>query len=258
MLLCDNEAATRPTGLDEGTQLVMRVNRKFGASPAATKAGLVHLLTASGAFVALLSLQAIYQESAEAALLWLLVALVIDGVDGPLARKFDVKQHLPQIDGVMLDLIVDFLTYVFVPVMFVWQFELLPGMLEGPLLGAIVVSSLYLFVYTNMKGEDNYFNGFPAAWNLVVIIWVILGTPHFFNALCTVVLCVLTFVPIKSVHPVRVERLNGLNVFLMSAWIVFAAILIILSDAPHVVLRGIWTLITAWFIGFSWWRTLVG
>lgn len=231
---------------------------KITTDPAVAKAGLVHLLTASGVLVALLSLQAIYQDDARAALLWLLVALVIDGVDGPMARKFRVKEHMPQIDGVMLDLIVDFLNYVLVPVMFIWQFELFPAALAWPLSGAILLSSLYLFAYADMKSDDNYFNGFPAAWNLVLIIWVILDTPNWFNGLSTLVLSILTFVPIKSVHPVRVERFNALNVPLVAAWIVLSGLLVILAQDAHVALSGIWTLITLWFIGFSWWRTLVG
>ena len=231
---------------------------KFNTDPAVAKAGFVHLFTASGALIALLSLQAIYQENARAALLWLLVALVMDGVDGPLARKFKVKDHLPQIDGVTLDLIVDFLTYVFVPVMFMWQFELLPERLEGPLLGAIILSSLYLFIHSDMKAEDNFFNGFPAAWNLVLFSWVILGTSHTFNVLSTLVLCILTFVPIKTVHPVRVKRFNGLNVLLVGLWIILCALLFILSAEAHFALTSLWTLITVYFIGFSFWRTLVG
>lgn len=232
----------------------MMINR----NPAVAKAGLVHLFTASGVFVALLSLQAIFHENARAALLWLLVALVMDGIDGPLARRFNVKEQLPQIDGVMLDLIVDFLTYVLVPVMFMWQFELLPKPLEGLLLGAVLLSSLYLFVHSDMKAEDNYFNGFPSAWNLVLFFWVILGTSPTFNALSTVVLCVLTFVPIKTIHPVRVKRFNALNVILVSLWIVLSALLFILSAEAHFALKGVWTLITVYFIGFSFWRTLVG
>lgn len=231
---------------------------KITTNPAVAKAGFVHLLTASGVLVALLSLQAIYQENAKAALLWLLVALVIDGIDGPMARKFNVKEHMPQIDGVMLDLIVDFLNYVLVPVMFIWKFELLPAAVAWPLFGAILFSSLYLFVYTDMKTDDNYFNGFPAAWNLVLIIWVILDTPNWFNGLSALVLSVLTFVPIKSVHPIRVERFHALNVPLVAAWIVLSGLLIILAQDAHVALSVLWTLIVLWFIGFSWWRTLVG
>lgn len=231
---------------------------KISTDPAVVKAGLVHLFTASGALVALLSLQAIYQDSAEEALLWLLVALVVDGVDGPLARKFNVKELLPQIDGVMLDLIVDFLTYVLVPVMFMWQFELLPAVLELPLLAAILISSLYLFVYTDMKGDDNFFNGFPSAWNLVLIVWFILGTPSFFNAICTVVLCVLTFVPMKSVHPIRVERFHGLNILLVGLWIVLSAVLIIFSADVQIILKGLWAVIVFYFVGLSFWRTLIG
>lgn len=231
---------------------------KFNTDPAVAKAGFVHLFTASGALIALLSLQAIYQENARAALLWLLVALVMDGIDGPMARKFNVKEHLPQIDGVLLDLIVDFLTYVLVPVMFMWQFALLPELLEGLLFGAILLSSLYLFIHSGMKAEDNYFNGFPAAWNLVLFSWVILGTSETFNALCTLVLCILTFVPIKTVHPARVKRFNALNVFLVSLWIVLCALLFVLSEEAHFALTSLWALITVYFIGFSFWRTLVG
>mgnify|MGYP000492180331 CR=1 FL=1 len=161
-------------------------------------------------------------------------------------------------DGLTLDLIVDFLTYVLVPVMFMWQFALLPGPLEGLLFGAILLSSLYLFACSNMKSEDNYFNGFPSAWNLVLFFWVILGTSQAFNVLSTIVLCVLTFVPIKTVHPVRVKRFNALNVLLVSLWIVLCALLFVLSEEAHFALTSLWTLITVYFIGFSFWRTLVG
>jgi phosphatidylcholine synthase len=231
---------------------------RFNKDPAVVKAGFVHLLTASGALIALLALQAIYQGDAKEALLWLLAALVIDGIDGPLARKFRVKEHMPQIDGMMLDLIVDFLSYVFVPVVYIWHFELLPPALEWLLLGAILLSSLYLFAYTDMKGDDNYFNGFPSVWNLVLFFWVILETPVAFNALSTLILCVLTFVPIKSVHPVRVKRFNALNVVLVAVWIALCAMAIMTLPDPQSLLRVIWTLITAWFIGFSFWRTFVG
>lgn len=231
---------------------------RFNKDPAVVKAGFVHLLTASGALIALLSLQAIYHNDAKEALMWLLLALVIDGLDGPLARKFEVKKHMPQIDGVMLDLIVDFLSYVFVPVVYIWHFELLPQALEWLLLGAILLSSLYLFALTDMKSDDNYFNGFPSVWNLVLFSWVILDTPLAFNVLSTAVLCVLTFVPIKSVHPVRVKRFKTLNVALVVAWAVLSAVLIMALPDPQFVLQSIWVLIIAWFICCSFWRTLVG
>lgn len=231
---------------------------KFGKDTAVIKAGLVHLFTASGALVALFSLQAIYLEHARAALLWLLLAFVMDGLDGPLARRFEVRKHLPQIDGTMLDLIVDFLTYVLVPVIFMWQFELLPQALEVVMLGAILLSSLYLFVHSDMKTEDNFFNGFPSAWNLVLFFWVIVGTSQTFNAVSTLVLCVLTFIPIKTVHPVRVKRLHLLNVILISVWILLSAQLLTLSAESNAVLTGAWAFISAYFVGFSFWRTLFG
>jgi phosphatidylcholine synthase len=231
---------------------------KFEMSKATGLAGLVHLLTASGALCALFALEAIFQSNAKTALLWLLLALIIDGVDGPLARTFKVSEAMPQIDGEMLDLIVDFLNYVFVPVVFVWHFEMFPVAAQNWLFVGILFSSLYLFVYTDMKGQDNYFNGFPAAWNLVLIIWFIIGTSPLVNAATTIILCVLTFVPIKSVHPVRVARLNGLNVALVTLWILLSGVLVVTIGETQVLLTTVWSAATLYFVGFSFWRTLMG
>ena len=119
----------------------------------------VHLLTASGAVVAGLALIAISESNAKLALLWLLLALVIDGIDGPIARKVSVTSVLPEIDGALLDLVVDYLTYVFVPAAFIYQFGLLPEAWTLVALAMIMLSSLYLFSNRNMKSQDLYFIG---------------------------------------------------------------------------------------------------
>lgn len=221
----------------------------------------VHALTASGALCALYSLQAIFAERPKVALLWLVLALVIDGVDGPLARRYDVKTHMPFIDGELLDLIVDFLTYVFVPVVFIWHFDLFPQAWEFILFAGILMSSLYLFTYTHMKESDNFFNGFPSAWNLVLFGWFILDTGPVFNAALTVFLCVLTFVPIKSVHPIRVDRFYRINVAMVTGWVGLTALLIAWKGEPHALhalLMILWGLATFYFPGISLWRTIKG
>ena len=125
-------------------------------------AWLVHAFSATGAVFALLALAAIDRGELRMALLWLAVALVVDGVDGTLARKAEVKARLPRIDGSILDLVIDYLNYVFVPTLFIWEAGLVPAALAVPLGAVIQLSSLYVFARSDMKTEDNYFRGFPA------------------------------------------------------------------------------------------------
>lgn len=163
----------------------------------------VHLLTASGAVLALLALDAVLRDDFRAALLWLLIALLIDGVDGTLARRLHVAEHIPRIDGAALDLVVDYLTYVLVPVLIIWRGKFLPPMLELTLCVMILISSLYVFVRRDMKTEDGYFRGFPALWNVVAIYFVLMPPSSLTATLIVATLVVLTFAPIHVVHPFR-------------------------------------------------------
>ena len=117
----------------------------------------------------LLALTAIDRGEWRLALLWLLAALAVDGVDGTLARLARVKEHAPRIDGEAFDLIVDYLNYVFVPAIFICRAGLVPAALALPLAAAILLSSVYVFVRRDMKTKDNYFRGFPALWNVVAL-----------------------------------------------------------------------------------------
>lgn len=222
----------------------------------------VHVLTGSGALCALFSLLAIFDGDARLSLLWLLIALVVDGIDGPMARRLKVREEVPFIDGVILDLIVDFLTYVFVPVVFIWHFDLFPKGLELVLFVGIFYSSLYLFCFTEMKESDNFFNGFPAAWNLVLIVWFILGTSPLLNAVMTVIFCILTFVPIKSVHPIRVDRFHQINLAMVVGWVGLSAVLVALrhegEDGGPLVFTLLWGVSTVYFVVISLWRTVKG
>jgi phosphatidylcholine synthase len=171
----------------------------------AAAAWLVHLFTATGVVLAFLALEAIDDGQWRLALLWLLAALAVDGVDGTLARWARVKEHAPRIDGEAFDLIVDYLNYVFVPAIFICRAGLVPEALELPLAAAILLSSVYVFVRRDMKTKDNYFRGFPALWN-VVALYLFVGQPGpAAGAAAVTAFALLSFAPIHFVHPFRVR-----------------------------------------------------
>lgn len=167
-------------------------------------AWLVHLFTASGVVLAFLALEAIWSGEWRLALLWLLAALAVDGVDGTLARWARVKEHVPRIDGEAFDLIVDYLNYVFVPAIFIVRSGLVPEALALPLAAAILLSSVYVFVRRDMKTPDNYFRGFPALWNVVALYLFVAQPSAAAGAIVVAVLAILSFAPIRFVHPFRV------------------------------------------------------
>ena len=168
-------------------------------------AWLVHGLTASGAVFAFLALLAIQQRDWRLALLWLAAALAVDAFDGTLARWAHVKQHAARIDGETLDLIIDYLNYVFVPTVLIWRAELVPPALAPWLAAAILVSALYNFARRDKKTEDNYFRGFPALWNVVAFYLFVARPGPEAGAVIVVALAALTFTSVTFVHPFRVR-----------------------------------------------------
>lgn len=199
----------------------MKREQSLGRSKVA--AWSVHLLTASGAIFALLALRAVEQGNQLAALLWLGIALIVDGLDGTLARAVKIRDQLPNIDGEALDLVVDYLTYVFVPALLILRGDYLPGVLAAPLTAAVLVSSLYVFVRKDMKTEDGYFRGFPALWNVVALYFVVATPSTGIAAAIVVILIVMTFAPIHVVHPFRVQDYGEILPVLAVAWGVFTA-----------------------------------
>ncbi|MBI5265004.1 MAG: phosphatidylcholine synthase [Bradyrhizobium sp.] len=182
----------------------------------------VHIFTALGAGLALLALLEAVREHWAAMFQWLGVALIVDAIDGPIARRLNVKGLQPNWSGEVLDLVVDFVTYVFVPAYAIAASGLLLP-LAAPLLGAaIVVTSALYFADLRMKAEDNHFRGFPALWNAAAFYLFLLHWPPALSTLLVAVLLVLTFVPLHVLHPVRVVRLRGLTLSLMVLWGVLA------------------------------------
>jgi len=182
----------------------------------------VHVLTACGAALALLALLAATRGDWPAMFLWLGVALVVDAIDGPLARAANVRGVLPQWSGETLDLVVDYTTYVFVPAYAVAAGGVMPDGWAIAAAAVIAVSGTLYFAKGEMKTADNFFRGFPAVWNLVVFYLLLLRPPPLVSIAAIVLLAVLTFVPIRFVHPFRVRYLRAPTVALLTLWAALA------------------------------------
>ena len=178
----------------------------------------VHGFTGSGAVLGLLAIISILNDDAIGAFLWLGVALLIDGIDGTLARKIDVSKQTPNIDGTILDSVVDYLNYVIIPSLMIYWFQMVPLWFELIAPSAIILCSLYTFANLKMKTEDYYFRGFPAVWNIAVLYFFILGTHEYINIIVIIVCIILTFTPVKFVHPLRVADLRNLTIFFTIVW----------------------------------------
>jgi len=165
----------------------------------------LHVMTASGAVAGLLALQAIVDNNIRAALLWLVVCQVLDGLDGPIARKIDVVIHAPRVDGFILDLIVDYLTCVVVPVALLLRLELLPHEFQTLIASLILLLSALWFARSDIETEDHWFNGFPAVWNLAVPTYLVLGISKNSVAVITLILCFSQLTTLKFPHIIRVE-----------------------------------------------------
>ena len=182
----------------------------------------VHLFTASGAVFAMLSMLAAANHQWSLMFLWLVVAFAVDGIDGPLARRFDVKTYAPRFDGVLLDLIIDYLTYVFIPAFALFQSGLLPGWTGWVTIIVITFASAMYFCDGNMKTNDKSFHGFPGCWNMVALVMFAIQ-PNFWIILTVViVLAIAMFLPLKFVHPVRTNRWRFISLPITLLWIAFA------------------------------------
>lgn len=192
----------------------------------------VHVLTACGAALALLALIFATGGHWEAMFLCLGLALIVDGADGPLAREFKVAEVLPRWSGDTLDLVVDFTTYVFVPAFAIVASGLMPDVLAIPSGVIVVITGAIYFADRRMKTDDNYFRGFPAVWNLAAFYLYVLQPPEWLGFAGVVALAVLTFLPVKFLHPLRVAHWRWLNIALLAVWAVLAFVAVVLGLQP--------------------------
>ena len=178
----------------------------------------VHGFTASGAVLGFLAIISILNSDLVGAFLWLGLALLIDGIDGSLARKIGVLDKTPNIDGSTLDNVIDYLNYVIIPALMIYWFQMVPNGWEIILPAGMFAVSLYTFANMNMKTNDYYFSGFPAVWNIVVLYFYILNTHPIINVIIILLLFIFTFIPIKFVHPLRVKKIRNLTIFCTILW----------------------------------------
>jgi phosphatidylcholine synthase len=209
----------------------------------------VHLFTASGAALGLMSLVAASNGEWRQMFFWLGIGLVVDGIDGPLARKFDVKRNAPNWDGVILDLVIDYLAYVFIPAFALINSELLPA--PWGLLAALFISStgVIYFADTRMKAEDNSFVGFPAVWHMPLLVIFVLAPSAWVTGGLILLLGIGQFTYLKFIHPVRTRRWRRFNLPVLGLWFVLAAwgvwLNFDLPGLPHLLLlaTSIWLLL---------------
>ncbi len=179
----------------------------------------MHLLTASGAIAGLIALQRVIDGNVRAALLWLIVCQVLDGVDGPIARRYDTASKAPHIDGRTLDLVVDYVTCVVVPVELLIQLHLVPARWTMFFAGLILLTSALWFARSDQETCDAWFNGFPAMWNVVIPTFVLLGTGPRTNMVVSLLFCGLQLTDLKFPHLVRVQALRRLTLSLTAVYL---------------------------------------
>ncbi|MGY1636424.1 CDP-alcohol phosphatidyltransferase family protein [Geodermatophilus sp. SYSU D00742] len=216
----------------------------------------VHLYTASGTVLALLIVLAAFDGDAVTAL-WLgLAALVIDGTDGMLARRMRVKETIPWFDGARLDDIVDYLTYVFAPVVLLWTTGSLPGGALGWVVAALpLLASSYQFCRVDAKTDDHTFLGFPSYWNVVAFYAIVLDAAPWVTTAFVVVFAVLVFVPVRYLYPSRTTALQGLSLVLTAVWLVSYAVLLLQVPDPHPVVVVLSLTYLVYYLGVSGWLT---
>ena len=230
----------------------------------------VHAFTTFGIVAGFLALVAVLKNDPFTAFVWLGVALFVDGVDGSLARKARVSEYTPNFDGASLDLVIDYFTYVAVPALMIYWFNMVPldWIFSGTtwsLIAAVTVMavSCYTFANVGMKSSDYYFVGFPALWNIVVLYVYLLGTGAITNLITVFVLASLTFVPIKFVHPLRVTYWRKFTIPITVLWAAMTLSLIIAKKFPEndgvveQVETWLFGLATVYFVFISLWRTFV-
>lgn len=189
-------------------------------------AWVVHLYTAGGAVLAFLAARDIFQYRFREAFFWLALAVFVDSTDGLLARLAQVRTRIPWFSGSRLDDIVDYLTYVFVPALFVWRALLVPSTWATGVCAAMLLSSAYGFSRDDAKTDDHFFTGFPSYWNIVVFYLLISGMSPELNGVILVVLAALVFVPIRYVYPSRTPVQRSLTVGLGAIWAVLMFVML--------------------------------
>ena len=221
---------------------------------------LVHLLTGFGIVAGFFALIAVMNSNQKQAFLWLGLAFLIDSIDGTLARKFNVKKNLPNIDGQMLDSIIDFFNYVIIPSIMIYWFRYVPDQFLVLIPVILILVSIYSYVNLNILTNDNYYNGFPAIWNVIVLYFYIFGTSQYINLIFLIILIFLKFSPLKCIHPLKVKKFRSLSIFFVIIWFKASILLVLIKDLNinpmyELFLMFIWVTSNIYFISVSIFKT---
>ncbi len=199
----------------------------------------VHLYTATGALTGFAATLAVITGDYRTAFLWLAAATFVDATDGMLARLAHVKARVPTFDGGRLDDIVDYLTYVFVPVLLLHHAGALPPGWGVAVASVVLLSSAYGFASEDAKSDDHFFTGFPSYWNIVAVYLLALGLPPMVNAGILLTFSILVFVRIGYIYPSRTPVLRGLTLGLGGLWaLMVVAVILALPDPPMLLVIG--------------------
>jgi phosphatidylcholine synthase len=220
------------------------------------KGWFVHSFTALGAVCGMFGLIAVADGQAREAIVWLAVAMVLDGVDGPVARAWSVRENVPRIDGYTLDLIVDFVTCIVIPVLFLHRFGMLPAGASLTIGAFVLFMSALWMSRTDQMTDDKFFNGFPCEWNMIVPTLYLLRTPPMATALVCVLLSLTQLTNWKFVHPMQVRRFRPVTVAVTVLWL--AAVVAMTYDLPMHNQVGEWLIAACplYIVGVGVWRTI--
>ena len=222
----------------------------------------VHAFTASGIVLGFLALVAILENDKVAAFMFLGFALFVDGIDGTLARRVGVTEHTPQVDGTTLDNVIDYFNYVAVPAMMIYWFGLVPQGWETATAAGVMAVSCYTFANVSMKTSDYYFSGFPAVWNLVVLAFHVVQSNQWVNLAVLAICGVLTFIPFKWVHPLRVRDWRQVTIPMTVLWGATSIRLVLIdSDGEKLyqtspIVFWLWVIASLYFAVICIWRSL--
>jgi len=245
--MADEIHTSIPTTLEQRTKLMWSQIRAFA----------VHLYTASGTVLAFLIVLAAIRGDVIQALWIMLVAMIIDGTDGWLARRFHVSEVLPWFDGRRLDDIVDYLTYVFAPLLLLWSSGYIPAGLSGLLLVALpLLASGYQFCRTDAKTSDHFFLGFPSYWNVVAFYTFVFKIPPLMVGVILVICSILVFVPIRYLYPSRTIQFRTLTLLLTGLWLLSYALVLQQMPTPQRLLQNYLLVYPLYYIGISLYLTL--
>lgn len=219
-------------------------------------AAAVHLYTASGAVLAFLMVLAAIQGNAVQALWISLITLLIDGTDGMLARRFRVSEMLPWFDGRKLDDIVDYLTYVFAPVLLIWQLGLLPPGMSGTIIAALpLLASSYQFCRVDAKTDDHFFLGFPSYWNVIAFYAIVLNLSPTTVGTVLIFWSIMVFVPIRYLYPTRTVAFRSTTLTLSALWLLSFILILAQMPTPNMLLVNFSLLYMVYYVVLSLYMT---